>query len=883
MAADRDSVGNGTADLLPLALSRPHEALERARKVLAGEPSPLAASEARQAIGIVLREFGDIDAAVKELRTARRLARLSGSADREADVLATLGVALVFAGRTTSGRTALNAAALRSTGLLNGRILLRRGGVLLILGHHREALADLNSAIAALRLARDLMWEARALTERAFCHLASGSVRRAAADLRRAEAMFSETGQELESVDATVHRGVLALRIGDLPAALTCFDLAAERFDKLGIPDSNLSIDRCAALLAAGLPQDALREADAAIVRLERVHGQPTKRAELLLTAANCALAAGRAQPALERATEAARLFDRQRRRWWRAHARLVKVRAEFAAGPATGALLRNAERCAAELAALRSPDLPLSRLVAGRAALSLGRTAVADGHLAAAAQGRRRGPALSRAAGWLAAALRAEAAGDSRRLMHACRRGLEVIDEHLGSLGSSELRAQATAHGAELASLGQRHALRLGRPRLLLSWSERWRASALAVPPVRPPDDEELQGELAAIRDVTIRVSQALAQGLPTAPLHAEQRRLERAARARALRTRGADRAATAGFDVSGLLDELGGDRLVELVDIDGELQVLVCGSGRVRRFAAGRTEQAARKVDIARFGLTRLAHGRSALTPAELLDQLTRVGRELGEVLLGDAGRYLGDGDVVVVPPGRLHAVPWALLPGLRDRVLSVAPSAASWLRARRADPGDAGEVARGGVVLVRGPGLPSEGAEVPQLATEYARATEPVVLGGGTATVARILGAMDGARLAHVAAHGTFRADSPLFSALRVDDGPLTVYDLERLRRAPRQIVLSSCDSGRTAPTGADELLGLASSLFRLGTTGVVASVVPVNDIAAVPLMLALHRGLHHGASLAEALRDARRGSGPDPVALATAWSFIALGAG
>ena len=49
-------------------------------------------------------------------------------------------------------------------------------------------------------------------------------------------------------------------------------------------------------------------------------------------------------------------------------------------------------------------------------------------------------------------------------------------------------------------------------------------------------------------------------------------------------------------------------------------------------------------------------------------------------------------------------------------------------------------------------------------------------------------RVLGALDGAPLAHIAAHGTFRADSPLFSSLRMDDGPLTVHDFERLGRAP-----------------------------------------------------------------------------------------------
>ena len=81
--------------------------------------------------------------------------------------------------------------------------------------------------------------------------------------------------------------------------------------------------------------------------------------------------------------------------------------------------------------------------------------------------------------AGWLGEALRAEAAGRPGRMLAACRRGLDVLDEHRLTLGASELRAQATVHGAELAALAQRHAARARRPRLLLTWSERWRATA--------------------------------------------------------------------------------------------------------------------------------------------------------------------------------------------------------------------------------------------------------------------------------------------------------------------------------------------------------------------------------------------------------------------
>jgi hypothetical protein len=75
----------------------------------------------------------------------------------------------------------------------------------------------------------------------------------------------------------------------------------------------------------------------------------------------------------------------------------------------------------------------------------------------------------------------------------------------------------------------------------------------------------------------------------------------------------------------------------------------------------------------------------------------------------------------------------------------------------------------------------------------------AVPPVVLAAGSATTARVLAAIDGAGLAHIAAHGTFRADSPMFSSLRLDDGPMTVHDLERLRRAPFRLILPSCESG------------------------------------------------------------------------------------
>jgi CHAT domain-containing protein len=275
-------------------------------------------------------------------------------------------------------------------------------------------------------------------------------------------------------------------------------------------------------------------------------------------------------------------------------------------------------------------------------------------------------------------------------------------------------------------------------------------------------------------------------------------------------------------------------------------------------------------REVELARFMLRRLARGKP---PPGSLERLQQAGVLLERQLLGPAAGDIDDGPIVLTPPGSLHGVPWGLLPSLRHVAYSVAPSASLALTPlRRRSSRD------GRVVVVVGPGLPGTRDEAGEIAAGYRDAQ---VLVDGQATAGRVLAAMDGATTAHVAAHGVFRSDNPLFSSLRLDDGPLTVYDLSRLRRAPARLILSSCESGVATAVAGDELLGMISVLIPLGTTSLLASIVPVNDVSTAPLMGQFHAGLRSGRTFAGALRQVRDDASDDPVGLATAAAFVALG--
>ncbi len=589
------------------------------------------------------------------------------------------------------------------------------------------------------------------------------------------------------------------------------------------------------------------------------------------------------AAAAREVAARAGREAVRQGIPGWAALAAFARLRAREASGVPPGVLVAAGRRVAGELAdagwVTQSLD---ARLLVARTAVRAGRPDEARAALDAVRRAGRRGPAGVRVRAWHAEALHRRAAGDLAGTRSAVASGLRVVDGFRAGLGATDLRAHAAVLAGRLGDLGVEVALESGRPAGVLAAVEAARAASLWLRPARPPDDDELAADLAELRRLAAdRRSGAVDPGSGTA----RQAALERAVRDRARHAAGAAGQPHGPLELGALHAALGDRVLVELVTSGGSVSAVVAAGGRLRLVPLAPEAEVAAGTDALLAGLRWLVPGggRRADGAADLV---RRAAARLDALLLGPALRAAGvpgagpaDGrPLVIVPGARLGALPWAALPTLAGRPFTVAPSAGGWLRAATQVHTPVGRV-----LLAHGPGLPGAAAEVRALAAGYPGA---LALTGDDATVTAVLTAMDGAGLVHLAAHGRLRLDNPMFSALALADGPLTLHDLERLGAAPRQVVLASCDAGLGAVHPHDEVVGLATALLTLGSVAVVAPVLAVPDDATARLMAALHHGLRAGAGPADALAAARRrlaagDGGPDDVVAAAA--FTTFGAG
>ena len=832
---------------------------------------------AERALARAACELGEVSDAIVHVRRALAAAARCGVADRVVEIQTTAANVWLLQGDHAKAFAALAAADEAAGGVTDPRTEAQRAVVLWRTGQLDAAIA-LSQALVR-RADLDAKLRADTLVNLGCMWGEQGRFVPAGAALAEAVELFDQLGLALAAADATYNLSHLRTLEGHLPEALRLLDDVEERLVAAGASTLWVVLGRTHLLLQANLVEEAVQVCEAvAADRTVPLH----VRAEATWRLALALLRAGDLARATKEASAAARLFQRVGDAPRAAIATRVEVQARAAAGRATPRLLDRASAGREVLAAsgLASDALDAQVDVIQLAA-ALGRSGRVADELVAIRLARRRGPALVRARAWYGEALALRALGDQGRAERALQRGLRLLDDHRATFGSTELRAQASGHGAEMADLGLRLALERGRPATVLQWAERWRAGVVWR---RPVVSDELATELAALRAVRAEREAAASSGDDVASLLRREEQLELTVRRLSRRTSGQTGGVRVGdvgakdvgvraLDLARLHAALGPRALVEIVEQEGRLHAVVAAAGRCTLHHLGDAGRVTDELAALGFALRRL--GRPRGSPA-VVEAGRRSADEalarLDEQLLAPLRARLAARDLVVVPTAPLHAVPWPSLPSLAAAAVEVAPSSAWWCQ--RPAPSGAGETA-----LVAGPGLPGAASEVSELASRYPGAR---VLTGAAATVEATTRALDGAALAHLACHGRFRAENPLFSALELADGSLTVYDLERLTQAPAVVVLSACDSGVSAVRPGDELLGLLSSLFALGTDAVVASAVPVPDLDTSALMLAFHDALGRGATAAAALGAARDAVDPtSPTGFVARTAFVCFG--
>ncbi len=234
------------------------------------------------------------------------------------------------------------------------------------------------------------------------------------------------------------------------------------------------------------------------------------------------------------------------------------------------------------------------------------------------------------------------------------------------------------------------------------------------------------------------------------------------------------------------------------------------------------------------------------------------------LYQELIAPIAHLLSAKHLVFAPHGLLHHIPFhALFDGesyLIDKFsVSYAPSASVYALCREKSANLSG----GSLIL----GIADTQAPLILEEVQALRGILPnarLFMGeGATEAVLKTHGATS--RIVHIATHGYFRQDNPMFSSIRLGDSYLSLYDLYHCKLPAELIVLSGCATGRNTVTPGDELMGLVRGLLQAGAQSLMLSLWDVHDASTRDFMIAFYSA--SGAGDAESAGRAG-GHGGDP---------------
>lgn len=710
------------------------------------------------------------------------------------------------------------------------------------------------------------------LAGRGWAHTKLGNVVQARDDLNQAIELAEKFELRADAADGRRFLGTLALRTGDVPEALRLYEESEQTYRALDLDvPVVLRLEQAEALLAAGLAGEAGDHLDNF---MDGLRDQPSVSRELAyveLHRASAALMNDDLELARRMAASARRGMLRVGCETCAANAMIIGLQADtrdaLRSGEIPAALPTRAIRVAAKMPRL-AEQTATARMLAVRLDIRRGNLKRAVETLQLVPRAGQLTPIDYRMLRRLCRAELAVAHGKRARALAEIRSGLTELEAVRNRMGGLDLVSGTALHGQELADLALKLVLERNDARRMFSWLERTRAQSYRYEPLSPGTDPELASRVAEVRGLGQAIHQAQHEGHPIAALRTKyNERLREAQRLGWHTGRWGRPRPVAGL--SEVATQLGQRAMVSFAASGDDLVAVIVAAGECSLVRLGSAEQAAEAARKLNVDLDALAPDN---LPERLVEVVMTSARKQADLLdtqlIQPLAELIGDRELIMVPTGPLYAVPWGVLPGLRGRPTVVAPSATAWLAAELVKSPRARKI-----VLVRGPGLAGARGELEKLTTHYRTAT---ALAGTKATVKSVLRAMDGAKLAHFAAHGAHEPENALFSRLELADGAMFGHEMAGLRQPPRQVVFAACELALNRIRPGDEALGFASALLASGSRTVIAPLSRVGDLASAAAMDDYYRALAVRESPALALADA---IAVDPFRR----PFVCLGAG
>ncbi len=228
-----------------------------------------------------------------------------------------------------------------------------------------------------------------------------------------------------------------------------------------------------------------------------------------------------------------------------------------------------------------------------------------------------------------------------------------------------------------------------------------------------------------------------------------------------------------------------------------------------------------------------------------------------------------------LIVIPHGPLHYIPFHALLDRRGYVIdrfeiSYAPSATVLKLCRDKSAAARREISNFKFEISNYPAgklvaLGVANRETPSIEREV-RALgrlfpDAVTLTGDRATHDNLMRYAPQARYLHLASHGYFRRDNPMFSFLKLADSPLNFYSLLDLRLKAEMVTLSACHTGVNTVFPGDELHGMMRGFLYAGAPSLVASLWAANDVSTAEFMREMYSRIRAGDTKRAALRSAQ----------------------